>query len=340
MGLLDKTVFLGRIIKGRITGKPIHLFVIFNITDECNLHCEYCYAKYYKRGYKDLSKEQIFSIIDELAQLGTKRISLCGGEPLIRKDVGEIIQHIKNRKIECVVLSNGTFVSRRINELKSIDAICLSFDGYEEAHDYHRGKGSYKDVMKAIKVCKENGIRVYTNSVVTKRFLDAIDFILETAKEYQFLAQINLFTGQVSEDLDSKKPSSEECRAAIRKILEYKRRGYPVFFSEKAYELTLNWPDYQQEIIIGEPPTFNHVSCYAGRYFFVLDTNGNLFPCPKLVDRIKAPNCLDMGLKNAVVEVGKHTCKACHWTCYVEFNLTFDLNINTILNNIRNSSRF
>lgn len=80
MGLLNKTVYLGRIIASRVLNKCVPLQVYFNIVDTCNLQCRYCWVKYYKRGHKELPKEHVFLIVDELAGLGTKRLILAGGE--------------------------------------------------------------------------------------------------------------------------------------------------------------------------------------------------------------------------------------------------------------------
>jgi MoaA/NifB/PqqE/SkfB family radical SAM enzyme len=96
---------------------------------------------------KELSTEQIFSIIDELADNGTQRVSISGGEPLLREDIGEIISHIKKKGMGCGLNTNGLLVPDRIEEVRKVDSITISLDGEREAHEANRGRGTFEKVM-------------------------------------------------------------------------------------------------------------------------------------------------------------------------------------------------
>jgi MoaA/NifB/PqqE/SkfB family radical SAM enzyme len=101
-----------------------------------------------------LHTADVFRIVDQLADMGTQRIGLSGGEPLLRDDIGEIIRHIKGKGIECGLSSNGILVPERLLEIRGVDSICLSLDGDKHVHEDLRGKGTYQKVMRAVQCVK------------------------------------------------------------------------------------------------------------------------------------------------------------------------------------------
>ncbi len=86
-------------------------------------------------------------IVDELHEMGAKWFGLSGGEPLIRKDVFEIIAHAKDLGMNVSLISNGYYVKGDIldNLTKYEVMTAISLDGKEETNDLTRGKGSYAD---------------------------------------------------------------------------------------------------------------------------------------------------------------------------------------------------
>ena len=78
--------------------KRVPLIVNYQVTTLCNLRCIYCYADLHSpKEERDLSTAEIFREIDELYGLGTRWIRLMGGEPLMRDDIGAIIDYIKKK---------------------------------------------------------------------------------------------------------------------------------------------------------------------------------------------------------------------------------------------------
>lgn len=329
--------FLG-LIWNKLIKKRLPLTVIYNITDRCNARCKYCYLRYYHRGTPEPTTQQIFKVIDELKKNGTQRISLGGGEPLIREDIDEIVKYIKKKGMACVINSNGILVPEKIKTIKKADALCLSLDGPEEIHDLYRGQGSWQKVMSAIKIARENKITLNTNTVLNKSNLEAVEYILDLAKKYGFLAEFNLMIGYLPDKTRSVEPASnQEIKTVIKKILNYKKRGYPILMSSKAYEYALNWPDYRIEEIVGKQPDFKYIECSAGKYFCVIDTDGKVYACPHLIGKVEALSCYQSGFAKAFENLLKHDCHACYQIYHNEFNLLFKLSPAVILNYIKNS---
>jgi len=159
------------------------LMVGWDITRMCNLRCKHCYANAGKRHPMEFSIEEIRNIVDELSGLGTVVIAIAGGEPLMRRDLPDIVSYIKSKGMEIFLNTNGTLINKKIVEelmeagLKQIE---ISFDGLEEDHDFIRGKDTFRKAMEGFKICKESGLQVGVMSTLFKhnynKVADLIDY--------------------------------------------------------------------------------------------------------------------------------------------------------------------
>lgn len=338
MGLLNKVAFFANLTRAKVFNKYLPLTVIFNITDRCNSRCAYCYAAYYQRKKEELALEDVLKIIDELSKMQCKRVSFGGGEPLLRQDIGTIVSFVKKKGMDCVLNSNGYLVPQRLDIIKKVDALVLSLDGDRIAHDVYRGEGSFQRVMQAIECAYMNKIPLHTNTVLHKNNLNSIDFILDMARRYNFFAEFNLaidcFAGQESQD--NHKAGDEKIKSALEKLILRKKEGRNILFSCKALEYSLAWPSYRWEAFFERAPDFKHTYCAAGKYFCAIDTNGDVYPCPHLIDKMKARNARD-GFANAFSGLSAHNCKACYQIYHNEFNLLFNFDLSVIYNYAKNS---
>lgn len=338
MGLLNKAGFFANFARAKICNQYLPLTVIFNITDRCNSKCAYCYAAYYQRKKEELKLDEVLRIIDELAKMHCKRVSFGGGEPLLREDMAAIIRFVKQKGMDCVINSNGYLVPQKMNIIRNVDALVLSLDGDEAGHDIYRGKGSFQKVMQAIECAFRNKVPIHTNTVLHKNNLDCIDFVLDIAQRYNFLAEFNLAIDcfDKGEGRESLKASDEKIRGALEKLIRYKKQGRNILFSRKALEYTLAWPSYSREAFFDQAPDFKYAHCAAGKYFCVIDTNGDVYPCPHLIDKMKVKNARD-GFQNAFSGLNMHNCRACYQIYHNEFNLLFNFDCSVIYNYIKNS---
>lgn len=336
MGYRNDFYFLSRLFLSRFSRKDIPLTVIFNITTRCNAKCSYCYAEYYRREIKDFTTEEVYSIVDKLKRLGCQRISLSGGEPLLREDVGEIINYIKACGISCVINSNGYLVPEKIHDIKRVNTLVLSLDGNERMHDLNRGKGSFKKVMRAYERAMENGIPLHTATILTRNNLNAIDFVLEFAKKNNVWTQFNIVVDKLfTNHRGTSKTDIEPYKEAIKKLLQRKTEGYPVYFSSRAFEYVLKWDDYHRENFVGSTPDFPYVRCSAGKYRCVVDADGNMYPCEILIGKTPGYNILKDDEDYIFSHLSRHNCKACYLVQQNEFNLLYQLNPTVILNYLR-----
>lgn len=126
-----------------------------DLTHRCNLNCRMCNVKQYPvRECDELSKDEIYDLLDQAGNLGINNVIIAGGEPLLREDIFEICTYARAKEIFPVIISNGTllddvYAEKIINGFKG--AINISLDGTEEKHDYLRGSGSFKKTTEGIK---------------------------------------------------------------------------------------------------------------------------------------------------------------------------------------------
>ena len=137
--------------------------VHWSVTGRCNYKCKHCYMSACDNKYDELSHEDIMKIIDELAECGIHRISLTGGEALVRKDFFEIVDALtKNDIVIRQVYSNGALVNEKtLSEFEKrglFPEFNMSFDGTEGYHEWLRGvPGADKAIDRAFRLCREHG---------------------------------------------------------------------------------------------------------------------------------------------------------------------------------------
>lgn len=135
-------------------------YLRISITERCNLKCIYCMPEDCHFHSKMLSVDEIVTIVKLFTQLGFKKVKITGGEPLVRKDVVEIVKAIKAiDKIEEVTMTtNGIYLERYLDDLieAGLDAINISIDSldekmYQQLTQSNGAKQVYKMIIKASK---------------------------------------------------------------------------------------------------------------------------------------------------------------------------------------------
>ncbi len=329
---MNNRKILWGVIENKVLGRRKPLRAIFKVTKRCNLQCKHCCEwKFFKKD--DLPLYKIRYMFDKLARAGTTHLSLNGGEPLLRDDIGEIIKYAKKLKMSVGVTTNGSFVPAKINEIKDVDFLGLSLDGPREMHDFLRGEGQFEQIMKAIDIAKENKIRgVYINTVLTKELcsdLTKLEEVVNIAKERGIRCNFVTMYGDVREGSVIKKPSDEELRNALVKIIELKRGKAPIMFAEFTYNYIINWPDLSKEKYFeGEEVTIkNPIKCKAVDLAIAIEANGDIFPCNMTKGEVKPVNIFSPeSVPELLKELSKRNkCKYCYYACYCEINALLSL---------------
>ena len=336
MGLRNRIGFMSTLLKDRLTGGRTPLVVVLNVTFRCNLRCGYCYGQYFDRKDKDFTTQELLDLIDGLGRLGTRSITLGGGEPLIREDIDEIVERVKGNNIECGFNTNGVLVPKRIEALKKADMICVSIDGPREMNDANRGEGSFDKIMAGIDAALDAGIKVHTTTVLTRHNCEAVDWVVDLAREKGLKAEFNLLFHQSAgkNGSDCFMAENESLRKAANRVADLKAQGAPILFSERVYRYVASWPDYRERLVMGRDPDFDFIPCYAGRFMMFIDADGRTYPCVQLIDVFKGLEFRKAGLERAWENCANHSCKACYFPCFNELNSIMRLDPKVIIGQV------
>ena len=134
--------------------------VQWDLLMRCNSRCIMC-DRWDKQKFPDrdlLPRERILEVVDEMAAMDVMSISLSGGEVFLRKDILDIVRHIRKRGINTLINTNGLLVTESLaTEIASsgLNEIIFSIDSAKaDLHDRIRGvPGNFKRVIKAIRHC-------------------------------------------------------------------------------------------------------------------------------------------------------------------------------------------
>jgi len=343
MSIFKKIAIGTSILGAKLTGHRAPVILNWAVTGKCNLRCKHCYGSYGRVQNEELSFEDARKLVDEAKKLGTRRMTLEGGEPLVRPDICELVDYIYSKGIEMSLCTNGLLLPKFVDRLKDkIDLVVFSLDGNEARHDALRGKGSFKAVMEAADVAAKKGLRSLFFTCLIDENISDIAFVLKTAAEKNGASAFNIVVSKLSGEKDRTAPqkaSSEKLRAAMAYIIELKKKGLPVFYSEQNFRQAENWPDFNNERLytkdinaLSKEKKKTLIPCQAGRHFCYVESGGGVYPCYQMVGLMKAGNAKTEGLKESfkILENCEY-CKACYNITLSELNLQCGLSPESIL---------
>ncbi len=278
------------------------------VTHRCNLRCRYC-GVWHDPG-PEMDEAAWKSLLTEARRSGTVSVSFCGGEPLLRPDLGGMLRHAAGLGLRTSLTTNGTFVTERAADLLPLDAMTVSLDGPQEVHDAARGAGSHRLALAAIAWGRSQGKAVFTATVLSGGSLDAAEWVCRKGREMGFLpffqpATPYVFGGDSPEDWA---PDREALRRVGRQLQALRAGGLPIGNSD----------DFLAALLDGVPPGKRR-PCVAGRRFLTVLPDGRLVPC-HITAAPDAPRYSPGGFARAWAAMPQPACEGCMISPYVEYD--------------------
>ena len=239
--------FLFELMKHNLYSAYIHkaLFqpksAMFNITDNCNSRCITCNA-WKQKSTNELTTGEVTDILDQLRNLGISSVGFGGGEPLLRKDLSELVQKSNELGFKRVsVITNGLLLNERKAEIlleSGITAMGISIDGIGGTHDMIRGiKGAYERSSPALKTLVElrddkyPDLDIWVSTTLMRPNMNQIEEIIKICNQLNVRIFLNLLdtspyflSGVDASDLIIK--DQKELDAFIHRMHEIKKK-YP-----------------------------------------------------------------------------------------------------------------
>lgn len=186
-----------RVSELKLSSAYVHLL------NRCNLNCIGCYSINKERNVElDVPTDKWKLGFNRLAKAGVSRIVVSGGEPLLRKDVVELLQYAKiDANIENITLiTNGTvdFPYRLLQGL--VDMIAVSVDGYDKEHPtFIRNEGIFDKIMDTIHQIRDEGINVCIVPTLHMKNYEAMRMYDELAEKLQVAISFSILSVPCSE---------------------------------------------------------------------------------------------------------------------------------------------
>lgn len=153
----------------RLRFTPVH--VVWEITLACDLKCSHCGSRAGRVRSGELSTEECLDLVRQFARLGTREITLIGGEAYLRKDWLKIISEIRANGILCTLQSGGlNLTDERLRQAAEagLGAAGVSIDGLKPLHDRLRGvAGSFDRALGALRNARKYGLTTSVNTQIT-----------------------------------------------------------------------------------------------------------------------------------------------------------------------------
>ncbi len=208
------------------------VILIWNITNRCNLYCKHCYSSANLRSEEELKLEEIKKVIPQLLEENIRFVVVSGGEPLLREDLWDIADCLKEAGLKTYLSTNGLLINKdnvkRISQL--FDYVGISIDGTPEVHDSFRGrKHAFEDSLNAINLCLREGIKVGLRYTLTLKTLGSLPFVFDLAEELGvskiYISHL-VYAGRASRLKDVEKETYREAvDYIIEKALHYYESG-------------------------------------------------------------------------------------------------------------------
>src|SRR5918997_419198 len=182
------------------------VYAVWEITLACDLKCQHCGSRAGKRRPSELSTEECLDLVRQMARLGTREVTLIGGEAYLRRDWLEIIREIRLQGMNCTLQTGGLHLTEeRIRQAADagLQGAGVSIDGLPELHDRLRGvKGSFDAAFAALRLLKKYNLAPSVNTQITSEVIPQLRelmhlFIEAGARDWQ--VQLTVAMGRAAD---------------------------------------------------------------------------------------------------------------------------------------------
>ncbi len=259
---------------------------VWELTLACNLNCRHCGSRAGKPRADELSPEEALALVENLADLGCRYVTLGGGEPLMRKDWPEIAAAFIARGVRTNMVTNGRLWNPELTKQAKalgLESVAFSIDGLEPTHTYvRRLKHHYEHILECIDDCHQAGLIPSVITMVHRRNMGELDAMRDLLAEHgvqRWQLQLGNPTGNMSDHqelcleptdvLEIVPKIAELCRRPDRpKVFPGHNVGY---YGE---------PEEDLRDAGGAIPFW--IGCTAGCSVIGIESNGNIKGCLSL----------------------------------------------------------
>lgn len=199
---------------------PFNMF--WEVTQRCCLACRHCYlGGRHEDG--ELGTEEAKDLLRQAAEMGTFHLVITGGEPLLRKDLFEILEEVRRLGFTWKILTTGVLIGEeeaaRIAEHEPL-SVDISIHGLEAAHDGLAGRpGAFRGAVRGVELLCGNGVPVVMKTCVTPAGMGDLEGVRDLAERTGAMLRT---TGTIFADLEGNPVEPGLCLAEEQMACYYK----------------------------------------------------------------------------------------------------------------------
>ena len=261
----DATTLTLRLMKGR----PI--LAIFEVCLRCNSACGYCDLPL-NEGRYEMTREEIHRVFRHLYSEGLRFVFVQGGEPLVRRDLPDILEDLAGLGYHLTVITNGTRITQKfVDRILPLHVnLSVSLDTLDrERYTTIRGRDQLPEVLAGIDRLRSYPHPKYLTCIVSEKNRQEVLKVVRFARTNGFMPVVGAYHWGID----------RYGKADL--TLQYERAtAYTVF--QQVLESELVPPGYFRRYLQDNVDWLQGKSlepCDAGKYSIAIDASGNVAPC-------------------------------------------------------------
>ena len=278
------------------TGKRQLYSVTLAVTNRCMYRCWHCYNA--GRNQRDMPLSRLKELIAELQDMNAVRVTLSGGEPLLRNDLEEIAGSFDDRTYLNLNTTGRGLTLERARALKEsgVFAAGVSIDSTDPGeHDRLRGRaGAFETAVQALKTAEKSGLYPYIVTVATHEFL----------KPERFMAFLRFAGNAGAREVHLLEPCATGKLAGNQDVLLSRDEKDRILAYQKEIAADFSLPILSSFLYLESPEAFG---CGAGITHLYIDGSGEVCPC-NLVP-LSFGNIQNEPLRSILDRMGAYFCK-------------------------------
>lgn len=317
------------------------LILYFCPTELCNFRCKMCTIGRPGTINRDdeLDTARILSLLHEVRQCGTKILGIWGGEPLIHKDLGVILDATRSLGMHTYIVTNGYLLDaarRKIMLQAGVNTVSVSLDHTSSAgHDSLRGKeGAFDQIIANIRaiISESNGkFNIGINMLVHKENIDEIVKMARLACQegLKWLKFMPALAGDPFNDKCFEDPGMRFSSSEIARFSSAMSEARKILAHGGLYTNSVPFLDGMVKHFEGHDLS---KGCRAGYLIANVDSRGDVTMCARetrVLGNIKHATFQEVWRSDAFQKVRKNpnpnACRHCWQSCYAEPSFRLDL---------------
>lgn len=165
--------------------------VHWELTYRCNEKCTHCYLQVYASHETvpgELTTDECFQVVDQIAEVGALNLTLSGGEILVRRDFFEIAQYARQKRLLLRLFTNGILIRPQVaDRIAALHPYAVEISLYSARPELHeaitRRRNSWRLTIQAIRLLRERNVRVIVKTPLMRQNVREIDELQRLAQE-------------------------------------------------------------------------------------------------------------------------------------------------------------